>query len=299
VAEAIRIGRETGAAVQISHFKAVGEANWPKSAEALALIDEAREEGLDVSADLYPYLASSTGLMALLPGWAKEGGKAAILARLRDPETRRRMASEMLPAEARGAGGWDAIYISRSPKERSYEGHPVAELAAQANASPHGWVFDALLATELDLGMIKFSMSEENRKQELRHPAMMIGTDGLGLAIEGPLAQGKPHPRSFGTFPRILGHYVREEGVLSLEDAVWKMTGLPAQKLRWTERGQVRTGFQADLVILDPGTVADTATFQQPHQTPAGIRHVVVNGELVIHDGRHTHARPGAILTGR
>jgi N-acyl-D-amino-acid deacylase len=296
VAEAIRIGREASAAVQLSHFKAVGEPNWPKSAVALDLIDQARAEGLDVTADLYPYLASSTGLSATLPDWANEGGKEAILKRLANPEARRRMVAEMISGRTPRAGGWDQVFISSSPKNRSYEGRHVAELAAEAAKSPHEWILDVLLETDLDVGMIKFSMSEENRKLELRHPAMMIGTDGYGLAPEGPLSRGKPHPRNYGTFPRVLGHYVREEGVISLEEAIWKMSGFPAQKLRWTDRGLLKKGFRADLVVFDPGQVADQATYAAPHQFPWGIHHVAVNGRLVIQEGAHTGARPGTVL---
>ncbi len=292
VAEAIRIGRETGAAVQISHFKAARRPNWPKSAAALELIDAARAEGLDVSADLYPYLASNTGLSSTLPQWAEEGGKAATLHRLADPALRRRIAAEM---EAKGRE-WDQVFISSSPKKQAYEGHHVAELAAKAGRPPVEWILDALLETDLDIEMIAFGMSEENRKQELRYPAMMIGTDAAARATTGPLARGKPHPRGFGTFPRVLGHYVRELGILSLEEAIWKMCGLPAQKLRWTDRGLVKAGYQADLVVLDPERVADRATYEQPQQYPAGIRHVIVNGRLVIREGEHTGARPGRVL---
>jgi N-acyl-D-amino-acid deacylase len=299
VAEAIRIGREAGAAVQISHFKAAGEPNWLKSAAALDLIDQAQAEGLDVTADLYPYLASSTGLSATLPDWANEGGKEAILKRLADPEARHRMVADMQGGRTPRAGGWELVFISSSPKNRSYEGRHVAELAAEAAKSPYDWIFDALLETELDLGMIKFSMSEDNRKLELRHPAMMIGTDGSGLAPEGPLSRGKPHPRNYGTFPRVLGHYVRDQGVISLEEAIWKMSGFPAQKLRWTDRGLLKKGYRADLVVFDPDRVADQATYEAPHQFPRGIHHVIVNGHLVVQEGVHTGARPGAILRRR
>jgi N-acyl-D-amino-acid deacylase len=292
VSEAIRIGRESGAAVQISHFKATRRPNWDKSAAALELIDVARAEGLDVSADLYPYLASSTGLSSTLPQWAEEGGKEATLKRLADLEMRRRVAPEMLEK----GRSWVQVYISRSPKNRAYEGRHVAELAAEANKAPIDWIFDALLEADLDIGMIAFGMSEDNRKLELRHPAMMIGTDGSARALEGPTAKGKPHPRNYGTFPRVLGYYVRELDVLSLEEAIWKMCGLPAQKLRWTDRGLLKEGYKADLVVLDPEIVADQATFQNPQQYPVGIRHVVVNGKLVIRDEAHTLARPGAVL---
>jgi N-acyl-D-amino-acid deacylase len=299
VAEAIRIGRETGAAVQISHFKASGRENWAKSAPALALIREARAEGLDVTADMYPYLASSTNLSALLPEWAHQGGKPALLARLADAdgEARQRMAAEIRSAHPFRLIDWSAVLIASSPRNRALQGRRVDELAAEAGKSPEEWVFDALVETEEQIDMIGFGMSEENRKTELRHPAMMIGTDGYGLPIDGPLAKGHPHPRSYGTFPRILGCYVREQGVITLEEAIWKMSGLPALKLRWTDRGLVREGYQADLVILNPDTVIDRATFQAPHQYPAGIHHVIVNGRLVIHDGVHTRALPGRVLS--
>jgi N-acyl-D-amino-acid deacylase len=292
VAEAIHIGMETGASVQISHFKASGRKYWHKSPAALELIDQARMEGLDVTTDMYPYIASSTGLIAMLPEWAQEGGKEAMLNRLADEEVRQKMAVEIQA----GFIEWDAVFISSSPKNRTYEGQNITELSSEAGLSPTDWVFDALLELELDAGMIAFGMSEENRMQELRCPTMMIGTDGSGYATEGPLSMGKPHPRSFGTFPRVLGYYVREKRVISFEEAIWRMCGLPAQKLHWSDRGLVKAGYKADLVVLDPDTVIDRATFERPHQYPAGIHHVMVNGMLVIHEGVHTLARPGAVL---
>jgi N-acyl-D-aspartate/D-glutamate deacylase len=172
----------------------------------------------------------------------------------------------------------------------------VADLAAGAGKSPCDWVFDALLELELEASMITFMMAEDNVKMALQHPATMIGTDGFGFSVDGPLAQGTPHPRSYGTYPRVLGRYVREQGVFSLEEAIWKMCGFPAQKLRWADRGLVRQGLKADLVVLDPDTVADRATFQAPHQYPTGIQQVIVNGRLVVSEGRHTKTRPGRIL---
>ncbi len=290
VAEAIRVGRETGAAVQISHFKASGQASWDKAAPALALIDQARAEGLDVTADVYPYLASSTFLSAMLPQWAFKGGKKATLERLADTETRQALSADLESVR------WDKILISSSPKNRDYEGRFIADMAAETGKGPLDWAYDALLETELDVAMVHFGMSEDNLKMALRHPAIMIGTDGMGLATQGPLSKGKPHPRNYGTYPCVLGRYVREQGVISLEEAVWKMCGLPAQKLRWTDRGLVKNGYRADLVVFDPDAVADQATYKAPHQYPVGIHHVIVNGELVIHAGVHTQARPGIVL---
>ncbi len=295
IAEAIHIGRETGAAVQISHFKAVGRENWDNSDRALGLIDEAQDEGLDVTADMYPYLATSTGLKSTLPEWAHEGGKDAILQRLADDSARRKMVSQM-QTTGYGPQEWETVMISHSPRNRAYEGRHVSALAAEESQSPYEWVFDALLEAETDMSMIHFAISEENRERELRHPAMMIGTDGSGLAPEGPLGRGKPHPRNYGTFPRVLGHLVRERGLISLEEAVHKMTGLPAKKLRWTERGRVQKGYAADLVVFDPAGVIDQATYNDPHRYPRGIIAVMVNGTLVVDGGTHTGARGGRVL---
>ncbi|MCK4832389.1 MAG: amidohydrolase family protein, partial [Anaerolineales bacterium] len=239
----------------------------------------------------------STSLSALLPEWAHQGGKPALLARLANGEARQRMTADFKSAHPSRNLLWSAVLIGSSSRNREYQGRRVDELAAEAGKSPEDWVLDALLEAEGHIDMIHFGMSEENRKAELRHPAMMIGTDGYGLPIDGPLTQGLPHPRSYGTFPRILGGYVREQGVITLEEAIWKMSGLPALKLRWTDRGLIKEGYRADLVILNPDTVIDHATYQAPRQYPAGIHHVIVNGRLVIHDGVHTRALPGRVLS--
>ena len=296
VSEAIHIGKETGAAVQISHFKAVGEPNWDKSSQALRMIDRAQEEGLDVSADLYPYRASSTYLVATLPAWTQEGGKPATMKRLADTKTRRRIKAEMESEGLYPPGEWERVLISSCPRNRSYEGRYVAELAEENGTNAYDWVFDALLEAELDVDRIHFAMAEENREAELRHPLMMIGTDGFGLAPEGPLGRGNPHPRNYGAFPRVLGHYVRERRILSLEEAVRKMTGLPAEKLRWKDRGLVKTGYKADLVVVAPGLVGSRATYDAPHRYPLGIPHVMVNGKLVVRNGVHSGVRSGTVL---
>ncbi len=289
ISEAIRIGRETGAAIEISHLKASGRAHWDKAARALEMIEAAQAEGLDVTADMYPYLAGSRSLVSSLPHWAQEGGKEAILARLADAETRKGMAEGMRDE-------WDKVLIASSPRNRAHEGRYVADMATAAGKQPTEWVFDALLETELRMQQIAFGMSEDNVRMQLQRPWVMIGTDASGRAPEGPLSRGLPHPRSYGTFPRILGHYVREEKLITLEEAIHRMTGLPARKLHWPDRGLTRPGYKADLVVFDPQTVADRATYEKPHRYAVGIRHVIVNGAFVIRDGEHTGERPGRVL---
>ncbi len=296
VAEAIRIGRETGAAVQISHFKAAARPNWEKSTQALELIQQAREDGLDVTADMYPYRAGSTILVAMLPQWAHVGGPEQTLKRLADPDQRRKMTADMQTGGFARGIGWEDVLITESPSHTRYEGRYVSQLAADAGKMPYDWVFDALLETRLDITMAMFGMSEENRRREIVFPTMMIGTDGLGLAPGGPLAAGVPHPRSYGTFARVLGRYVRELKILKLEEAIHKMTGMPAKKLRLADRGLIKAGLAADLVIFDPQSVSDPATYENPHQYATGISHVLVNGRPVIQDAAHTGARPGLLL---
>jgi len=296
VAESIRIGRETGAAVQISHFKAARRDNWPKSPEALELIRRAHAEGLDITADLYPYRAGSTSLATLLPEWAHVGGPAETLKRLADPDLRQKMTADMkVGGFARGVEFKDVL-ITSSARRTEYEGRYVSDLAAAAGLSPYEWLFEALLQTKLDMSMAVFAMSEENRFREIQFPGMMIGTDGIGLAASGPLARGVPHPRNYGAFPRVLGRFVRDLKIIKLEEAVYKMTGLPAKKLRLHHRGLIKPGLAADLVVFDPAAVCDTATYDQPHQYAKGIYQVIVNGQFVVRDAAHTGSCPGRIL---
>jgi N-acyl-D-amino-acid deacylase len=298
VAEAIQIGRETGAPVQISHFKAAGRQNWDKSALALELIDSAVDEGLNISMDMYPYTAGSTTLVSMLPPWVQEGGEEATLDRLSDKAMRENIEQEMKTAGFAKSVEWDKVLITNSPNRPDYQGRFVSVLADETDKRPHDWVFDALVETELQISMAVFGMSEQNRKNEMKHPAMTFGTDGLGLAVGGELMkQSQPHPRSYGTFPRVLGRYVRDLGELSLEEAIHKMTGLAAKRLRLKDRGLVKSGMIADLVVFDPATVIDKATYENPHQYPEGIFDVIVNGEIVVRDKVHTGVRPGQILT--
>jgi N-acyl-D-amino-acid deacylase len=296
VEEAINIGRETGASVQISHFKAAPKHNWEKSAQGLQIIDKARAEGMDVTADLYPYRAGSTTLVTLLPAWAHVGGPEKILKRLGDPAIRRKMIADMQTGGFARGIEWDMVLITSSSQKTEYEGCYVSDLAARAKKDPYDWLFGALLETRLAMSMALFGMSEENRRREIQFPFMMIGTDGFGLAATGPLSKGKPHPRNYGAFPRVLGQYVRELQVLNLEEAVHKMTGLAAQKLRLKDRGVIRPGFAADLVVFDPDSVSDRATYDNPHQYAKGISQVIVNGQFVIRDELHTGATPGFVL---
>ncbi len=296
IEEALKIGFEAGVPVQISHFKAAGKPVWPKSAQGLALIDRARERGLDVGIDMYPYTAGSTMLSALLPDWAQEGGAEATLARLADPETRERMAGDMKNGGFARHVDWSEVLICSAPSRPEWEGRRVDRLSQEAGRSGHQWLFEARLETRLEISMAMFGMSPENRRKEIAHPLMSIGSDGVGYRLGHPAAEGKPHPRSFGAFPRVLGHYVRREKVLSLEEGVRKMTGLPASRLGLKDRGLVREGLAADLVLFDPEKVADRATYEDPLNYPLGIHRVLVNGETVIQEGEHRETRPGRVL---
>ncbi len=298
LSEAITIGRETGAAVEVSHFKATGKSNWDKLPRAIEMIERAQAEGLDITADTYPYTAGSTTLLSLLPEWAQAGGKEATLQRLAEPSTRREMAVAMQTSGGYRDIEWQDVMVASCPDRPDYQGRRVAELAEQLHKSPQEVVFDILLETDLEASMFLFQMSEENLKLKLRHPAVMIGTDSFGFAAEGPRRQGVPHPRNYGVYPRLLGRYVRELGVLSLEEAIWKAAGFPARKLRLADRGLVRKGYKADLVIFDPAAINDRATFEDPHQYPAGIAYVIVNGKIVVGHNVHTGARPGVVLRG-
>jgi N-acyl-D-amino-acid deacylase len=300
VEEAIHIGREADLPVQISHIKAAGRPNWGQVGQALTRIDAAVGEGLDVAADCYPYTASSTSLRTLLPDWALEGGIDTMLARLRDPDTRQRIRRDV-EAPANGQGlldrvGWENVMVAYCARRKDAEGRRLSELALARGLDP----FDAALELIADEGgrgyMILFQLDEQDVRRALQHPRVMIGSDGSALAPSGPLGEGKPHPRSYGTFPRVLGEYVREQRVLSLAQAVHKMTGLPARRLGLKDRGIIKVGARADLVVFDPKAVADRATYSDPHRYPTGIGDVIVNGRFVVRQGEHTGSLPGRLL---
>lgn len=300
VEEAVFIGAKAGLPVEINHHKAMGRANWGKVEESLSIIEGARERGVDVTCDAYPYIAASFGLRAMLPPWAHEGGVDRMVERLKDPKARGRMERDM----ARGlpdwssplmAAGWGDTLITSCRSHEELEGKTIAEIAEGMGVSPFDLTFD-LLTEEPGITVVRFAMREEDVRTVMGHPAMMVGTDGYSLAPYGVLGKGRPHPRSYGTFPRILGRYVREEGVLTLEEAVRKMTSLPANRLGLRDRGLISEGMWADITVFDPKWVRDKATFTDPHQYPEGVEYVLVNGRVVIERGEHTRTLAGRVL---
>jgi N-acyl-D-amino-acid deacylase len=292
VEENLEVGRRSGVRVQLSHHKASGQKNWGKVKESVARIEEARRSGVDVQADQYPYTASSTGLAVTIPNWAHEGGSAKLTARLKDPAVRRRIREE----DTETGRAWDRIVIARARHHPEYSGRSVADLAKAAGKDPLEWTCDTLVEHDGAVDIVHHSMSEDDVRFVMAQPWVAIGSDSRANAPYGPLSFGKPHPRSYGTFPRVLGHYSRQERVLTLEDAVRKMTSLTARHLRLRDRGVVRVGAWADLVVFDPATVEDVATYDDPHRYPRGIEHVVVNGAVAIDAGATTEERAGRFL---
>lgn len=301
VKEAIKIGEEAKVSVEISHHKAAGKANWGKVKETLRMIDEARAKGVDVTCDVYPYTAVSFGLSSVLPPWAHEGGSERLLKRLRDPRMREKLRRELeegtpdWPSPLKVAG-WNSTMIARSRVHPEFEGKSVEELARLRKMNPFEFVFDLLIEENAAVSVVRFAMWEEDIKLVMRHPFSMVGTDSSALAPYGILGRGKPHPRGYGTFPRVLGRYVRREGVMTLEEAVRKMTSLPARKLGLKDRGLIREGMYADITIFNPETVADRATYAEPHQYPEGIEYVLVNGKITVKSQQHTGALVGRTL---
>lgn len=298
VEEALHVGRLAGVPVQISHLKAQGQRNYWKAEAALELIDRAAAEGLDVHFDRYPYTAYATGLSNLFPSSFRSGGNAAFLQRLRAPETAARLERACRDKVAL-LGDWDSVQISSTNQETSWaRGRRMGELAAERGVDPYALTLQLLEANGGSVGMIGHGMGEENTARILAHPRGMLCSDGGAYAPYGPLSTGSPHPRGYGSFPRLLGHYVRDTGALTLESAVHKITMMPARKLRLPDRGVVEVGAFADLVVFDPETVADRADFDDPHQYPVGIEHVMVNGVLTLEDSEHTGSMGGRGVKG-
>ena len=291
--EAIAVAAGAGCPLQISHLKAQGPRNWPRMGAALERIDTARRNGVNAGFDIYPYIAYQTGLSNLFPLWSRDGGTDAFLARLGDGAQADRIQSETL-AKVELIGGWNNVLISSiSEGDKGAEGSRLGDAARTRGKDPYPFAVELLRQTNGQVGMVGFAMSEENVERALRHEHSVICSDGSAVAIDGPARRGHPHPRSLGTFPRVLSRYVRDRKVLTLEAAVHKMTALPAERVRLTDRGRIAPGLAADLVAFDPARVTDRATFEDPFQYPDGIRLVMVNGQVVLREGRRTSAAPG------
>ena len=293
--EALRIGAESGAGVQISHHKTAGQRNWGRTTETLERIERARQEGVDVMIDVYPYVAGSTTLTALLPPWTYVGGVDALLACLGSPKERDRIRRDLesgLDGWQRlvdGNDGWAHVRIAGARRHREFEGRFIPELAEDAGVDAVDFVADLLRAEEGQVTVVVFSMAEEDVARVLASPLAMVGSDGIPLP-------GKPHPRWAGSFARVLGRYARDQGLFTLEQAVHKMTGLPAQRFGLAGRGRVEEGMRADLVVFDFGDVVDEATYDEPLRPPTGVRHVLVNGRFGVRDGEPMQARAGRFL---
>ena len=303
--EVVAIARGAGVRAEIYHLKAAGRGNWDKLEPAIARIEAARAAGVELSADMYTYTAGATGLDASMPPWVQEGGLQAWIGRLRDPAIRERVAREMTtPTDA-----WENLYLGagadrmllvafKSDALKPLTGRTLAEVAAMRGKSPEETAMDLVVEDGSRVGTIYFLMSEENVRRQVALPWVGFGSDAEAPAPEGVFLKSNPHPRAYGTFARLLGHYVREQGVVPLAEAIRRLTSQPAETLRLRERGRLAPGYHADMVVFDPATVADRATFERPHQLAVGMRHVLVNGVAVLRDGEPTGATPGRVVRG-
>ena len=307
VREAIEIGEKANVPVEIFHVKVAGSNNWGRMTEVVALIDSARARGVDINANQYPYIAANHPTLPLLPPWALEGGLDKTMERLKDPQLRARIKHDIENGVpnwnsnyVRQSGGWQGIVIgaTRTEKNASLPGKNLEEIGRIREKDPADAFFDLLVEEHGQVMCMPFMMNEKDVQTALRQPWVDIASDGSSFSTEGLLAAGHPHPRNFGTFPRILGHYVRDEKVLTLEDGVRRMTSLSAQRLGLKDRGLLREGYWADVVVFDPNRISDKATFADPKQYPEGINYVLVNGRVVIDGGKHTGERPGVALRG-
>jgi N-acyl-D-amino-acid deacylase len=306
VAETIRISREAGLPAEIYHLKASGQENWPKLDRVISMIEEARGQGLKITADMYTYTAGATGLNSCMPPWVYDGGAEAAYKRLQDPETRKKIADAMrVPSN-----DWENLYLLAGSPDRillaafksealkPLTGKTLAEVARMRGKDPIETIMDLILEDRSRVGTVYFMMDEQNVKKQIRQPWVSFGSDAASIAPEGVFLKSSTHPRAYGNFARLLGKYVREEKVISLEEAVHRLSGLPATNLGLDHRGFIKQGMFADVVIFDPQTIADRATFEQPHQYSVGVKHVFVNGVQVLKDGEHTGSKPGRALWG-
>jgi N-acyl-D-amino-acid deacylase len=304
--EAIRISREAGLPAEIYHLKAAGKNNWPKMDQAIAKIDSARQAGLDIAANMYTYIAGATGLDAAMPPWVQEGGYDVWAKRLKDPAIRKRVKAEM----KQDAQDWENLYFAAGSADKlllsefkndtlkKYTGKTLAEVAAIRGTDAEDTAMDLVIQDQTRVGVVYFLMSEDNVRKQIPLPYLSFGSDAAAMANEGVFMKSSTHPRAYGNFARLLGKYVREEKVITLEEAVRKLTSLPAEHLKIKKRGYLKPGFFADIVVFDPATIADKATFEQPHQYAVGVNHVFVNGVQVLKNGEHTGATPGRVVRG-
>jgi N-acyl-D-amino-acid deacylase len=295
--EAIAVAEGARCPLEISHLKTQGQANWHKLDDAFARIAAANKRGMDVAFDRYPYLAYSTGLTNLFPIWSRDGGTDAFLGRLDDPATAATIKEATL-AKVAGLGGWDHVEVTsvRNDADRAAEGKRLGSYAQSIAADPYDTAVALLRRSNGGVGMVGFAMSEENLERILAHPLATVCTDGSGFAIDGPTRRGSPHPRGIGTCPRVLGYYVRERKALTLPDAIAKMSSHVARRLHIRDRGRLARGLAADVVVFDPATVADVATYENPFQYPVGIKAVVVNGAVALEDGERQGTGQGKML---
>jgi len=301
VDELIRISREAKIPAEIYHLKAAGQANWPKMDTVIATIQKARAEGLKITADMYTYPAGATGLDAAMPPWVLDGGYDEAYKRLRDPATRKKIAQAITTPST----DWENLFLAAGSPDRvllvefksdalkPLTGKTLAEAAALRKESVPDTIMNLVLEDRSRVGTVYFMMSEDNIQKQIRLPWVSFGSDASSMAPEPPFTKSSAHPRAYGNFARLLGKYVREEKVIPLEEAVRRLSGLPATNLRLENRGFLREGMFADVVVFDPAQIADKATFQQPHQYAVGMKHVFVNGKQVLKDGEHTGAKPG------
>jgi len=304
--ELIEIGRRSGAWVQMYHMKPAGQANWPLSETGLARMNAARARGIDVSANIYTYTAGATGLSAAMPTWVQEGGQEAWIARLRNPAIRARVIREMRAPPVgwenlyRAAGGAENVLLLgfRNDRLKPLTGRTLASVAAERHTSPEDTIIDLIIEDDSRVEVAYFVMSEENIRRNIAWPYTMLGSDEASAAPEGVFLRSNSHPRAYGNFARFLARYVRDEHVISLPEAIRRLTDLPAQQMRLHQRGRLAAGYAADVVVFDPATIQDHATFDRPAQYATGVRHVLVNGAFVLRDGEHTNARPGQVVRG-
>lgn len=304
--ELLRIAREANIPAEVYHIKAAGQKNWPKEDELLARIERAQKEGVKVTADMYTYTAAGTGLDACLPPWTEDGGYPALFKRLRDPATREKIKAEVQVDSDK----WENLYLMagspdkillvgfKSEKLKPLTGKTLAEVAKMRGKDPIDTAMDLIAEDESRISTVYYLMSEENVKKELRKPWISFDSDEASQAPESPFTKSNPHPRAYGNFARVVGKYVRDEKLLSMSDAIHRLSGLPATNLGLDHRGFLKEGMFADVVVFDPATITDHATFEKPHQYATGMKYVFVNGVQVIKDGEHTGAKPGRALWG-